>query len=97
MQNYDGTKVHWHIDDVQNIINELGYIIPISSTIGDIIYTANMARADFYPTLLKDAKQCIMYAMAVADDKDGYEGIQFCRWLADIKNKNIKIDWNSFI
>jgi hypothetical protein len=53
----------------------LGYIIPISSTVGDIIYTANMAHADFYPLLLKDAKSCIIYAMEVANDKDGYEGI----------------------
>lgn len=38
-----------------------------------------MEHADFYPLLLKDAKSCIIYAMEVANDKDGYEGIQFCR------------------
>lgn len=70
---------HWDVSDVKQIIDELGYIIPISSTVGDIIYTANMAHADFYPLLLKDAKSCIIYAMEVANDKDGYEGIQFCR------------------
>lgn len=97
MINSDGSNKHWHIDDVREVIDELGYIVPISSTIGDIIYTANMAHADFYPLLLKDTKSCIMYAMEVANDKDGYEGIQFCRWLADVKNKNIEIDWDSFI
>nr|DAF11730.1 MAG TPA: hypothetical protein [Bacteriophage sp.] len=34
-----------------------------------------MAHADFYPLLLKDAKSCIIYAMEVVNDKDGYEGI----------------------
>lgn len=97
MVNSDGTSKHWDASDVKQIIDDLGYIIPISSTIGDIIYTANMAYADFYPLLLKDAKSCIMYAMEVANDKDGYEGIQFCRWMADVKNKNLEIDWNSFI
>lgn len=43
MVNSDGTNKHWDVPDVKQIINELGYIIPISSTIGDIIYTANMA------------------------------------------------------
>ena len=97
MVNSDGTSKHWNVSDVKQIIDELGYIIPISSTIGDIVYTANMAYADFYPLLLKDDKSCIMYAMEVANDKDGYEGIQFCRWMADVKNKNLEIDWESFI
>lgn len=97
MVNSDGTNKHWDISDVKQIIDELGYIIPISSTIGDIIYTANMAHADFYPLLLKDAKSCIIYAMEVANDKDGYEGIQFCRWMADVKNKNLEIDWEGKI
>ena len=64
--NSDGTNKHWDAPDVKQIIDELGYIIPISSTIGDIIYTANMAHADFYPLLLKDAKSCVMYAIEVA-------------------------------
>ena len=97
MVNSDGTNKHWDASDVKQIIDELGYIIPISSTIGDIIYTANMAHADFYPLLLKDTKSCVMYAIEVANDKDGYEGIQFCRWMADVKNKNLEIDWKSFI
>lgn len=97
MVNADNTNNHWHVDEIKSIIKELGYVIPLSSTIGDIIYTANMAHADFYPLLLKDDKSCIMFAMEVANNKDGYEGIQFCRWLADIKNKNLQIDWNSFV
>lgn len=97
MVNSDGTSKHWDVTDIKQIIDELGYIIPLSSTIGDIIYTANMAYADFYPLLLKDAKSCVRYAMEVAGDKDGYEGIQFCRWMADVKNKNLEIDWNFFI
>ena len=97
MVNSDGTNKHWDVSNIKQIIDELGYIIPLSSTIGDIIYTANMAYADFYPLLLKDAKSCVRYAMEVAGDKDGYEGIQFCRWMADVKNKNLEIDWNSFI
>lgn len=97
MINSDGTNKHWDVTDIKQIIDELGYIIPLSSTIGDIIYTTNMAYADFYPLLLKDAKSCVRYAMEIAGDKDGYEGIQFCRWMADVKNKNLEIDWNSFI
>lgn len=33
MVNSDGTNKHWDVSDVKQIIDELGYIIPISSTI----------------------------------------------------------------
>lgn len=42
MVNSDGTNKHWDVTDIKQIIDELRYIIPNSSTIGDIIYTANM-------------------------------------------------------
>lgn len=55
-----------------------------------------MAYADFYPSLINE-RQCLDYAMAIANDKDGYEGIQFCRYIADIMGKDDTIDWNDFI
>ena len=66
-----------------------------TSTIEDVTYTANMAYADFYPELLNE-HQCIKYAAAVANDKDGYTGIQFCRWVADVVGKKENIDWDKF-
>jgi hypothetical protein len=69
--------------------------IPNTSTIEDVTYTANMAYADFYPELLNE-HQCIKYAAAVANDKDGYTGIQFCRWVADVVGKKENIDWDKF-
>lgn len=65
------------------------------SLIEDVTYTANMAYADFYPELLNE-HQCIKYAAAVANDKDGYTGIQFCRWVADVVGKKENIDWDKF-
>jgi hypothetical protein len=35
-------------------------------------------------------------AAAVANDKDGYTGIQFCRWVADVVGKKENIDWDKF-
>ena len=56
-----------------------------------------MAYADFYPSLLDTIDKCIEYALAVANDVDGYEGIEFCRYLADLMGKHVKIDRNNFI
>lgn len=70
-------------------------LIRIVTTQEDVTYTANMAYADFYPELLNE-HQCIKYAAAVANDKDGYTGIQFCRWVADVVGKKENIDWDKF-
>lgn len=85
----------WTAEQVQNVCDVLNLEIPSTSTIDDVTYTANMAYADFYPELLSE-HQCIKYAVAVANDKDGYEGIQFCRWVADIAGKGETIDWAKF-
>ena len=96
MVNYNGTSHTWTADQIQNLINVNKINIPSTSTIYDITYTANMAYADFYPSLINE-RQCLDYAMAVANDEDGYEGIQFCRYIADIMGKDDTIDWNKFI
>lgn len=85
----------WTSEQVQNVCNVLNLKIPNTSTIEDVTYTANMAYADFYPELLNE-HQCIKYAVAVANDKDGYTGIQFCRWVADVVGKKENIDWDKF-
>lgn len=95
MVNSNNQEHTWASEQVQNVCNVLNLKIPDTSTIEDVTYTANMAYADFYPELLNE-HQCIKYAVAVANDKDGYTGIQFCRWVADVVGKKGNIDWDKF-
>lgn len=55
-----------------------------------------MAYADFYPDILSE-DQCIQYSMLVANDIDGYEGIQFYRWVSDQIGKGIIVDFRNYI
>lgn len=43
--------------------------------------------------VIKTESDCVQYAIAVASDPDGYEGMAFCRWTADIIGKGVTIDW----
>lgn len=95
MVNSNNQEHTWTSEQVKNVCNVLNLKIPDTSTIEDVTYTANMAYADFYPELLNE-HQCIKYAAAVANDKDGYTGIQFCRWMADVVGKKEHIDWDKF-
>lgn len=73
-----------------------GFIAPPSTTCSTMYYDRTfITPADFYPELLNE-HQCIKYAIAVANDKDGYIGIQFCRLMADVAGKKEHIDWDKF-
>lgn len=96
MINSNGQHHSWTAAQVKKSMDSLGLDIPSNVTIGDMTYASNMAYADFYPELLKDETSCLKYAHKVANDPDGYEGIIFCRWTADIIGKAVKINWKKF-
>lgn len=88
--NADGSDHKWTAQQIEQKLKEFNINIPDTSTIYDVTYTANMAYADFFPTILDESK-CVKYAANVANDPDGYEGIQFNRWLADMNAKHINV------
>jgi hypothetical protein len=63
----------------------------------DCLYVLNMAKADFLNSSIDDEKHLILYVKDLIDDPDGYDGLVFNRWCADLKGKKIKIDWHSLI
>lgn len=91
MRNVDGSGHSWTVDEIRAATNNV--VIPKGTTIGDVLYLANMAYADFYPRVLKTEESCVQYALAVANDPDGYEGMAFCRWTADLIGTGATIDW----
>lgn len=97
MKNSDKTSHSWSASTVKKTVESLGQQMPSNVTLGDITYAANMAYADFYPDLLRDEASCIKYALKTATDIDGYEGMIFCRWTADVIGKAVSIDWEKFV
>lgn len=63
----------------------------------DCLYVLNMAKADFLSSSIEDDKHLILYVKDLIDDPDGYEGLVFNRWCADLKGKEVEIDWHSLI
>lgn len=91
MKNADGTSHRWTVDEIRLATNSMA--IPKGTTLGDMLFLANMAYADFYPRVIKTEDGCVQYALAVVTDPDGYEGMPFCRWTADLIGKGATIDW----
>lgn len=98
MVNSNGYPHKWTPEQVESMLKVHGYTRYDKCTLGDITYLANMAYADFYPKVIKDEQSCIKYAIQVANDPDGYDGLVFSRWIADLIGKKSKaIDWERFI
>lgn len=63
----------------------------------DYVYVAHMCKADFLGRSIEDDYHMCLYIKDVIDDPDGYDGMVFNRWYADMCRKGIPIDWSEMI
>ena len=63
----------------------------------DYVYVYNMGLNDFYGSSITDEKHLALYVKDVIDDKDGYDGIVFNRWYADMVVQGIPIEWEDML
>lgn len=59
----------------------------------DYVYVYNMGNNDFLGSSIQDEKHLAIYVKDVIDDEDGYDGIVFNRWYADMVTQGIPIEW----
>ena len=82
--------------DVDNILRR--YNITLENNQGyDYVYIANMCKADFLGDSIPNEQYLAKYIKNVIDDPDGYDGLVFYRWYADVCKKGIVIDWEDVI
>ena len=63
----------------------------------DALYIANMCKADFLGSSIKDESALTFYVKDVIDDPDGYEGLPFTRFYADCIGSGTAISWEDMI
>jgi len=63
----------------------------------DAVYVANMCKADYMGSSIKDEAHLALYIKDVIDDSDAYDGIVFNRWYADMSYTGIAVDWEEVL
>lgn len=63
----------------------------------DSVYIANMAKADFYGSSIKDDNSLALFIKDYIDDEDQVDGFIFCRWYADMMHSGNPIDWGDLL
>lgn len=81
---------------LDNMMNQYGVVLNNKDDVYDAVYVANMCKADFLGRSIIDDLHLCLYVKDVIDDIDGYEGIVFNHWYADMSHKSIPIDWYNY-
>lgn len=83
-------------DEVNNML-ELNGVKVKRNQLYDATYVANMCKADFLGSSIKDDYHLALYVKDVIDDVDADDGIVFNRWYADMSYSGIAIDWEDML
>ena len=97
MRNQDGKPVQEKsYDDVTSILTKHG--VKIENDNGyDKVFVMHMGISDYLGSSITDEALLSRYVKDVLDDKDGYEGIAFTRFVADCTAKGVPILWEEMI
>jgi len=63
----------------------------------DAVFSFHMCISDYLGSSIPDEAHAILYVKDTLDDKDGYDGIVFDRFLADCSAKGEPIIWEDLI
>lgn len=83
-------------EQVKTMLNSNGVSLD-NDQLYDSTYVANMCKADFLGSSIKDERHLATYVKDVIDDPDGYDGIVFNRWYADMCYTGVAIDWEEML
>lgn len=95
----DGSKVKlnpYTKNEVDNMLKLQGIQLE-NNQLYDATYVANMCKADFLGSSIKDEHHLALYIKDVIDDIDASDGIIFNRWYADMSYSGIAIDWEAML
>ena len=82
-------------ETLKNLATQFGMTIEAKGY--DDVYIANMCKADFLGSSIKNEPDLIRYVKDVIEDPDGYEGMPFTRFYADCIGSGTPIPWEDVI
>jgi hypothetical protein len=80
-------------EEVDNMLKANGITLK-NNALYDHVFVANMGKADYLGKSIPNEKYLALHIKDVIDDEDGYDGLPFSRWYADMSRKGIPIDWD---
>ena len=97
MRDMNGNRVKMRDkEQVDDILKANG--VEIENNHGyDAVFVFHMCLSDFLGSSVVDEKHAALYVKNLLDDRDGYDGIAFDRFVADCNGKGVPIIWEDLI
>lgn len=84
------------IDHVDTLLRAYG--VTLENDKGyDKVFVMHMGLSDYMGSSIPEEQYLARYIKDVLDDRDGYEGIAFCRFIADCNGKGVPVIWTDMI
>lgn len=83
-------------DEVDELLERHNIILKYKPAY-DHVFVANMCKADFLEESVPDEKHLAIFVKNYLGDIDGYDGMPFNRWMADMAKKGITINWEDMV
>lgn len=83
-------------EQVQNSLESNGIILENDKGY-DKVFVYHMGMSDYLGSSVIDESRLAHYVKDVLDDRDGYDGIAFTRFMADCSAKGVPIIWEDMI
>lgn len=97
MRDRNGRKIDFQTKE--NVLISLkNYGVELEHDKGyDAVFVYSMGQSDYLGSSITDERYLAKYVKDVLDDFDGYDGIAFCRFIADCNATGTPIDWEDMI
>lgn len=83
-------------EEVENILKAYG--VELENDKGyDKVFVFHMGLSDYIGSSMPDESFVAKYVKDVLDDRDGYDGIAFTRFIADCNGKGVPVMWEDMI
>ena len=95
MVNADKSSHSWTISSLASSMKSANMGVPNGMNMGDALYLANMYYSDLAPDF--NEEQVMKIVNKILHDPDGYEGMPFVRFTADVMSKNMEVPWKELM
>lgn len=82
-------------EKVDELVKKFG--MSVESKGYDAVYAYAMLKADFFGSSVVSEQQMVKMMCDIFNDKDGYDGMIFTRWYADMIAKGVPIIWGDMM
>ena len=97
MRDRNGNKLQMRTKEQVDSILKANNVVLENDYGYDSVFVMHMGQSDYLGSSITDEAHLAKYVKDVLDDKDGYEGIAFTRFMADCSAKGCPIMWEDMI